>query len=51
MRFGVTGGEGGWLPGGVGVAGGGSGDCWWYWRPGIVAKGDAAQNSAVFFNT
>lgn len=29
----------------------GAGDCWWHWRPGIAAKGDAAQDSAVFFNT
>lgn len=51
MGFGGAGGEGGWLAGGAGLAGGGNGDCWWHWRPGIAAKGDAAQDSAVFFNT
>ena len=44
-------GKGERLAGGAGFAGGGSGDCWWHWRPGIAAKGDAAQDSAVFFNT
>jgi len=43
--------KGGWLAGGAGFAGGGSGDCWWHWRPGMAVKSDAAQDSAVFFNT
>lgn len=25
--------------------------CRWHWRPGMAVKSDAAQDSAVFFNT
>ncbi len=51
MGFGSAGVEGGWLAGGVGFAGGDDEDCWWQLLYGTVAKGDAAQDSAVFFNT
>lgn len=40
-----------WLAGGVGGAGGGDEVCRWYWCPGTAVKADAAQDSAVFFNT
>ena len=43
--------RGEWLAGGVVVAGGGDEVCRWHWCPEIAAKGDAAQDSAVFFNT
>ena len=51
MGFGSTGGEGRWLAGGAGFAGGDDEDCWWQLLYGTAAKGDAAQDSAVFFNT
>ena len=51
MGFGSAGGEGGWLVGGVGVAGLGEEGCRWQSRPGTAVKADAAQDSAVFFNT
>ena len=44
-------GKGERLAGGVGFAGGGEEGCWWPSRYGTAAKGDAAQDSAVFFNT
>lgn len=40
-----------WLAGGVGVAGRGDEDCRLHWHPGMAVKNDAAQDSAVFFNT
>ena len=50
MGFGVTGGEGG-AGRGSRVFGGVRGGGWWQSRCGTVVKGDAAQDSAVFFNT
>ena len=51
MGFGGIKGKGEWLAGGVGVVGVVRGGCWWQLRPGTVVKADAAQDSAVFFNT
>ncbi len=48
---GIEGGKGSGWQVKLGLRGGGGGDGWGHWRLGIAAKGDAAQDSAVFFNT
>lgn len=50
MGFGSTGGEGRWLAGGAGFAGGDDEDCWWQLLYGTVAK-VTPRRIALFFST
>ncbi len=51
MGFGITVGDVRVVAGGAVFAGGDDVVCWWQFLYGTVAKGDAAQDSDVFFKT